>query len=397
MKLTISENIRKYRRDRGLSQEQVADTFGVSVQSVSRWETGATYPDMELLPAIAGFFGVTVDEMLGVSGALREERLEKYRTEALGLPHGSDRRIAVLRQACAEFPNEWELACWLCEEIGDKPECLNEMRRLVYDAVKQCPDTFYRGVMTYELAMAEEEDKIYDFVEQYITKTPRRLVDMMADRYEKRGEWDKFLLFQRREAVFRIRDMFRIYTNRYAEDPSPERSYATRLAALHYLNAYSGVNEDVSRVNPISGDGVPDMWLLMRRHLGLRLAHTLSGMKRYDEALDAMEELISLYETFFSLPDGSIITYRHDPEGYLNCSLQYGEMNIGGRDVRTAELTSVRNDGIEAIAGESVVYSPYDCLSALTAVNGWEWFNPIREHPRFRVCVDRLRKLSETK
>lgn len=69
MKLNIGENIRSCRRKMNLTQEQLAERLGVSFQSVSRWENGLTYPDMELLPALTGIFGVTADELPGVSEA----------------------------------------------------------------------------------------------------------------------------------------------------------------------------------------------------------------------------------------------------------------------------------------------------------------------------------------
>lgn len=63
MKLTIGENIRNYRRKQDLTQEELAERLGVSYQSVSRWENGATYPDIELLPAISKLLGITVDKL----------------------------------------------------------------------------------------------------------------------------------------------------------------------------------------------------------------------------------------------------------------------------------------------------------------------------------------------
>ena len=53
MKLNIAQNLRKYRKERGLTQEQLAKTLAVSAQSVSKWECGDGYPDIELLPNIA--------------------------------------------------------------------------------------------------------------------------------------------------------------------------------------------------------------------------------------------------------------------------------------------------------------------------------------------------------
>ena len=53
MKLAIGENIRNFRKKNDLTQEALADRLGVTYQSISRWENGTTYPDLELIPAIA--------------------------------------------------------------------------------------------------------------------------------------------------------------------------------------------------------------------------------------------------------------------------------------------------------------------------------------------------------
>lgn len=76
MKLSLGENIRRLRRDRDMTQEQLADALAVSFQAVSRWENGSTYPDLELIPAIAEFFSVSTDELLGVPEAEKNRQAE---------------------------------------------------------------------------------------------------------------------------------------------------------------------------------------------------------------------------------------------------------------------------------------------------------------------------------
>ena len=73
MKLNIGENLRRLRRAADMTQEQLADKLGVAYQSVSRWENGTTYPDMEFLPVLAGIFGVTVDELIGMEESKKKE------------------------------------------------------------------------------------------------------------------------------------------------------------------------------------------------------------------------------------------------------------------------------------------------------------------------------------
>lgn len=59
----LAHNLRRLRLEKGLTQEQAADCLGVSAQSVSRWETAATLPDVLLLPDIARLYGILVDEL----------------------------------------------------------------------------------------------------------------------------------------------------------------------------------------------------------------------------------------------------------------------------------------------------------------------------------------------
>lgn len=63
-KTAIGEFIAALRKAQGLTQQQVADRLGVSNKTVSSWETGASCPDIAMLPAIAELYGVTCDEIL---------------------------------------------------------------------------------------------------------------------------------------------------------------------------------------------------------------------------------------------------------------------------------------------------------------------------------------------
>lgn len=63
---TVKLKIAELRKEKGIGQQELADVLSVSFQSVSKWETGTTMPDITLLPSIAEYFQVSVDELLGL-------------------------------------------------------------------------------------------------------------------------------------------------------------------------------------------------------------------------------------------------------------------------------------------------------------------------------------------
>ena len=81
MTIYIGENIKKLRHEKGITQEILADYLGVTFQSVSRWERGESYPDITMLPVIAGYFDVSVDNLLGVNRSADEEQLTRLLEE----------------------------------------------------------------------------------------------------------------------------------------------------------------------------------------------------------------------------------------------------------------------------------------------------------------------------
>ncbi len=68
MKIQIGQNIRSLRRKRQVSQEDLAETMGVTVQAISKWETGKANPDLMLLPKLAEYFGVSIDNLFYING-----------------------------------------------------------------------------------------------------------------------------------------------------------------------------------------------------------------------------------------------------------------------------------------------------------------------------------------
>ena len=74
--MEIGNQIKSLRLRRGITQEAMAQHFGITAQAVSKWERGAATPDIAMLPDISAYFGVTIDELFALSDDTRLERIQ---------------------------------------------------------------------------------------------------------------------------------------------------------------------------------------------------------------------------------------------------------------------------------------------------------------------------------
>lgn len=75
--MNIGKEIKKLRNARGLSQSELAEAFNVTPQAISKWESTASYPDIGMLPVIASYFGITIDELFEYPNDLEYMRIEQ--------------------------------------------------------------------------------------------------------------------------------------------------------------------------------------------------------------------------------------------------------------------------------------------------------------------------------
>ncbi len=108
--MNLGTIIRKLRREKDLTQEQLAEYLNISVSAVSQWESGKTSPDLSLLVPLANFFEVSLDVLFERGTEARERELEQFREQAKQCSHDGDvpGEIAVWREAVRQFPGNFE-------------------------------------------------------------------------------------------------------------------------------------------------------------------------------------------------------------------------------------------------------------------------------------------------
>ena len=108
MTIYLGENIKRLRLQKELTQENLSEFLGVTSQSVSNWERGETYPDITMLPEIAGFFNVSVDELLGVNRAEDEAEIIKELETYDNLRDGRS-KLEIISKLKEKFPNDFRI------------------------------------------------------------------------------------------------------------------------------------------------------------------------------------------------------------------------------------------------------------------------------------------------
>lgn len=109
MQFALSGNIRKYRRQLGLTQEQLAEAMNVTVGAVSKWETELNTPDLAAIVQLAGLFGVSVDALLGYT--VQNESAQQLADQLKELCRGGrfDEGLPLAERALLKYPNHFEV------------------------------------------------------------------------------------------------------------------------------------------------------------------------------------------------------------------------------------------------------------------------------------------------
>ena len=125
MQLNLGTKIRELRCRDGRTQETLADALDVTPQAVSRWEANGSYPDMETIPAIANYFGITIDELFGYQNDRDDKinqiirKIDSYNIKSRSDDQWVDECVSILREGLAEFPKNERLMITLAETLSE--------------------------------------------------------------------------------------------------------------------------------------------------------------------------------------------------------------------------------------------------------------------------------------
>ncbi len=184
MTIYLGENIKRLRHEKGITQETLADFLSVSFQSVSRWERGESYPDITLLPLLSKFFGVSVDELLGINEAQDECELKKLLEEhdnltdekliwksisSLKEKYPNDFRVQLRWMGYLTFYDDWD------NLEQNTPKIISVYQNIqdncTNDSVRICAKRYYIYLMS-NLACKKDAKVTFEDYEPVISEMP---------------------------------------------------------------------------------------------------------------------------------------------------------------------------------------------------------------------------------
>ena len=403
--IRLDKNLRRLRKEAGITQAQLADKLGVSFQAVSRWETGAAYPDIILLPELAEAFQVTVDTLLGITEA-REKDIHVAVAElsaAYSPPMDTQAIISCLRElrrfhlTSPEFwPAVRSMPRVVLESLDVRPEL-----RLVFDAIWKSDETkaLVKSSAVVWRALWEDDDKIERYLEDYSTSVNLRKEELLRQRAMYRQDWETVEL-QRKRALLKRVSIIAASSPIWlpvGRPPTPKDYYDLTSLQLRFLNSLSSPETGASDALFC---GKPDGFAAIRVDLGILRCGSLAGMGRTEQAMAVLRELTELMEEAFSLPlpasmpcpepwfSGEEWTIREiweqcwweDPEQEERC-LDFCCMgDEHGLLIPSGYLKPTWVAG--AISGNNV-----------GKMSGSQYMEPLRLHPDFPALLARLEKL----
>ncbi len=223
--MNIGKKIRELRKQRGITQDQLAESIGVSFQAVSKWENNIALPDITLAPILASYFGVSIDELFDFSDSKIQAEIESIAEEVRKyIESDPEQGRKIIENGLKKYPDNAVLLnslLYLLDYFEKPDETIAVANRIIettvrndlkYDAfrflayaykvkgdvnsakasIEQIPEIYFNKLT--EMAYLLSGDEKHKAAEKQKRVSFENLIQMMwkiAEYYEEAREYDK--------------------------------------------------------------------------------------------------------------------------------------------------------------------------------------------------------------
>ena len=304
--MNIGIKIKKFRHERDLTQEQLAEYLNVSVSAVSQWESGKTVPDVSTILALANFFSVTLDELFDRAPMEKEKEMEKYYALDREYSNQGDvnNTLALWREATQKYPGDFNCLIKLAYSLestvysgGESEEIERNAKESIVICeriLRDCTESDTRNSALQILVHLYSHEDLSIANEDAAVKYA-----MMADS-----------LFACREALLE-----HAY---FTEDSKDKKKAIKHLNILNYMdlltmNLYYGkyereedkidaCNAALTLWNTLIYDGNYQFFHCRIQKIYLALAMSYAKMQKADQTIEALKKAFHHAKAFDNLP-----------------------------------------------------------------------------------------------
>lgn len=361
MVIKIGQKIKELRKKADVNQEKFAEYLGVTAQAVSKWEVEGCYPDIEILPSIANFFNISIDELMCFDVMKNQEKIDMIINQA-----GPERSkkwfdgtiIEMFRNTVQEFPNNYDLLYCLAKTLcftkkpyvdeEEKQKNLRESISICTRILSDCTDDNLRFRSLQVLARAykdigEKEKAVETANRLPLARDSRDMV--LPEILDEEAKSNQIV-----QNIWLLSDMFEYLIENLANSKYKNNSEKR----VELFKKIVSIEEILHENNDYIYE------TLRLRAVYYWLAEDYIKLKDYDNALDCIELFAEYSIKFDALPEVS--TYTSVIFQGQTCS-KYKDL-----DIKTTALGSK-----EYLVSKEI-------------------FAPVREHVRFKTVITELDK-----
>lgn len=369
MKLYLGEQLKKLRKNKQITQEQLAEVLGVSYQSMSRWELGTCYPDMELVPSIANYFGVTIDQLFANDDAAKEDDRQRF-YEQLQTLEGME-KVRLAEEYSRKYPDDDRYAFVLMNALTEYviDNDVERVKRLpqMTALAQRLKDTMYRMCTLQNIIAVCDDADLSEWLDQCPWSSEGSRRSLLIERYSMRGDREKQCIQQ---GISAFEDFATRLDNRYPDEFGPENKAAYHRAILRVLASFG------------DGETPPDGWACYYAYKQLVLAASLFGDGKEEEGWREFNAAIANYQRIF----------ESKQEWFDLGGLVFANLQIHRGYEKVKDTTGVIHDlyGSHFVDFATPSYL-YRCLS----YPHWAWFDSVRNTEKYQAAVQWAKEMAE--
>ena len=358
--------IRRLRKERGLTQEELAELLGITYQAVSKWENNTGMPDISQIVPLANVFGVTTDTIFGTNSSDSSEDIDEF--------------ICDIEHKICNRHDVKDIECFI--------HCANEIQK----KIKECPSSF--RLLTYSMGMmygvishldaAGREDEAKPYVSEFI-----RIGNVIlnhctdAEYLNDANMWFTYFYLDIGDIAKAEEHACRIAT------------YAKGDSVLAHVKARQNDTQEAMRLAAkVISRSFEDLMLEL-----YYLGNIYDDMGKYEEAYQCYALFPDIYDLIMKSREDDIPFYVTPSYDQLSCTCmklgRYEEaMDHLERYLRHEERIArtyniVTESKIPYFYGRTLRYScdRYTARGAISKVMSASIFDPIRDTDRFRTLV----------